>query len=183
MLIPPTMSASRPRSWRCHVNEVLRHLQKRGPLLTSANLLSMRITMQTPISLLPLSILTPQVQRFITGIGPEWISKLNEELMSGQVLPDDRSTFAVEIFHKIAWMIGTGYFWRDNYGYISPFTRFVMLQTSAPKIFTCGLADSYNLLKVAVALRLQSHYANHLHSSLHIMPTLWAFFPMNKHYL
>lgn len=177
------MSASRPRSWRCHVNEVLRHLQKRGPLLTSANLLSIRITMQTPTSILPLSILILQVQRFMTRIGPEWISKLNEELMSGQVLPDFRSTFAAEMFHRIAWMVGTDYFWRDNYGYISPFTKFVMLQTSTPKIFGWGLADGYNLLKVAVALRLQPHYADHLCPSLHIMPTLWAFFPMKKHYL
>lgn len=154
------MSASRRRSWRCHVNGVLRHLQKRGPLLTSANSLSIRITMQTPTSILPLSILILQVQRFMTRIGPEWISKLNEELLSGQVLPDFRITFAAEMFHRIAWTIGTDYFWRDNYGYLNPFIKSVVLQTSTPKIFGRSLADGYNLLKVAVALRLQTDYAD-----------------------
>lgn len=135
MLIPPTMSTSRARSWRCHVNEVLRHLQKRGPLLTSANLLSIRITMQIPTSILPPSILILQVQRFVNGAGPEWISKLNGELMSGRVQPDIRGTYAAEMFNRIVWMIGTDYFWRDYYGYINPFSKFVMLQISAPKIF------------------------------------------------
>lgn len=145
------MSASRARSWRCHINEVLRHLQKRGPLLTSANLLSIRITMQIPTPILPLSILIHQVQIFMTTVGPEWISKLNEELMSGRLLPDIRSNYAAEMFNSIAWTIGTDYFWRDHYGYISPFIKFVMLQTSIPKIFSCVVADGYNLLKAVVA--------------------------------
>lgn len=136
MLIPPIMSASRARSWRCHVNEVLRHLQKRGPLLTSANLLSIRITMQIPTSILPPSILISQVQRFMDGVGPEWISKLNEELMSGRVQPDIRGTYAAEMFNRIGWIIGTAHFWRDYYGYINPFSKFVMLlPISTPKIF------------------------------------------------
>lgn len=130
MLIPPTMSTSRARSWRCHVNEVLRHLQKRGPLLTSANLLSIRITMQTPTSILPPSILILQVQIFMNRAAPEWISKLNEELMSGRVQLDNRGTFSAEIFTGIVMIIGTNYFWRDYYGYINPIAKFVMLQIS-----------------------------------------------------
>lgn len=135
MLIPPTMSTSRARSWRCHVNEVLRHLQKRGPLLTSANLLSIRITMQIPTSILPSSILILQIQKFMNGAGPEWISKLNEELMSGRVPPDIRGSYAAEMFTKIVWMLGINYFWRDYYGYINPFVKFVMLQINTPEIF------------------------------------------------
>lgn len=136
MLIPPTMSTSRARSWRCHVNEVLRHLQKRGPLLTSANLLSIRITVQIPTSILPPSILILQVQRFMNGAGAEWVSKLKEELMSGLVQPDNRGTFAAEIFNRIVWIIGTNYFWQDYYGYIDPFVKYIMLQISTPEIFT-----------------------------------------------
>lgn len=135
MLIPPNIPASRAQSWRYHVNEVLHHLQKRGPLLNSANLLSIHITMQIPTSILPSSILTPQSQRFMNEMGPEWISKLNEELMSGRVQPDFRGTYAAEMFNRIVWIIGTDYFWRDYYGYINPFSKFVMLQISTPKIF------------------------------------------------
>lgn len=136
VLIPPTMSTSRARSWRCHVNKVLRHLQKRGPLLTSANLLSIRITVQIPTSILPPSILILQVQRFMNGAGAEWISKLNEELMSGLVQPDNWGTFAAEMFTRIIWIISRNYFWRDYYGYIDPLVKFVMLQISTPEIFT-----------------------------------------------